>query len=345
MDFWRLTRLLTCGVGVLCSYVISNAADLPAKWTFHEVHMGVDVNLTLYGGTEAAANDAARQAFDRIAELNKTFSDYDAESEAMRLVRTAPIGKAVQVSTDLWTVLKYADDLNARTKGRFDVTIGPVSKLWRRARRRYELPEPKELTEALSRVGRHGYALNPETHSVTLQRNDLQFDFGGLAKGYAAEAAYRKLQAAGFPVALVAVAGDMFAGEPPPGQTGWRIGIAPLDGDATPSRWLSLTQSAVSTSGDAFQFVEINGQRYSHIVDPRTGVGLTHRCSVTVVANRGISADALATTACVLGPEAGMAFVAKTDKAEAICLFLEDGHLEIRQTEGFQKLSADRNQP
>jgi len=337
MHYRRMIRQLGCCVGLVCTSVVVAATDMPVKRTFHEIHMGVDVTLTLYGGTEAAANDAARLAFARIAELNQIFSDYDPESEAMRLCRNSPMGTAVTVSEDLWFVMSQADQLALNTDGAFDITIGPVSKLWRRARRRQELPNPKELADTLQRVGRDGYRLgNPETRQVTLQRGDLQLDFGGLVKGYAAECAYRQLQQAGFSQSLVAIAGDMFAGDPPPGQPGWRIGIAPLAAESqTPSRWLCLRQAAVSTSGDAFQFVEIEGQRYSHIVDPHTGLGLTQRCSVTVVAEQGLIADALATTACVLGAERGPDFLAQTKHVAGLFLVLEGEQVRTIETAEF----------
>lgn len=339
MHYGRLCRRWGFCMAVMCASAVAAAAEMPVKRTFHEIHMGVDVTLTLYGGTEAAANDAARLAFARIAELNQIFSDYDAESETMRLCRTATVGEPVTVSQDLWFVLNHADELCVQSHGAFDVTIGPVSKLWRRARRRYQLPDPQELAEARARVGRQGYQLQPEHHQITLRRNDLQLDFGGLVKGYAAEAAYRKLQQAGFSQSLVAIAGDLFAGAAPPDQPGWRIGIAPLKADSqTPSRWLCLQHAAVSTSGDAFQFVEIDGQRYSHIVDPRSGIGLTQRCSVTVVAEHGIDADAWATTACVLGPEHGLTLLTKANSAEALFLFLKDELPQTSETAGFARL-------
>lgn len=343
MRIRRVTRQVMAIV-CMCMSGLATADDQnPTKQTFREVHMGVDVTLTLYGGTEAAANDAARLAYTRVAELNQIFSDYDPESEAMRLCREAAIGQVITISPDLYFVLDYADGLSRKSAGAFDVTIGPVSKLWRRARRRYQLPDSQELAEALERVGRNGYQLNPAEKSVSLLRNDLQMDFGGVVKGYAAEAAYRSLQEHGFRQSMVAVAGDLFVGDAPPGQLGWRIGIAPLEaGSETPSRWLCLQQAAVSTSGDAFQFVEIDGTRYSHIVDPRTGLGLTQRCSITVVAKQGHVADSLATTACVLGPQTGLALLQKTPDVHGLFVTRDDrdGRVVTAETANFSELEC-----
>lgn len=310
-----------------------NPAAAPVKRQYTERHMGVDVTLTLYGGSEPAANDAAARAFARISALNAVFSDYDPDSEAMRLCRTAKPGEAMPVSPDLMSILAAARGLSARSAGAFDVTIGPVSKLWRRARRQKELPNPKLLVAALPAVDYRHLSLDAKAGTVTLARTDLQLDFGGIVKGYAAHQALQTLQASGFPQSLVAVAGDIAAGDPPPDAPGWRIGVAPLDRpDGPPSRWLKLANVCVSTSGDAFQFVEIEGVRYSHIVDPRTGVGLTHRTSVTVIAPDGATADGLATTASIIGRDAGLKLIAETPQAAGLFVTAESDGLSVHET-------------
>jgi thiamine biosynthesis lipoprotein len=134
----------------------------------------------------------------------------------------------------------------------------------------------------------------------------MLLDVGGIAKGYAADEALRVLRGRGLNRALVAASGDLAIGDAPEGETGWRIGVEPTDGV---SRQLTLVNTAVSTSGDTEQFVEIDGKRYSHIVDPKTGMGLTNRIGVTVVAPKGIVSDSVATAVCVMGAERGLEFV------------------------------------
>ena len=137
----------------------------------------------------------------------------------------------------------------------------------------------------------------------------MKLDLGGIAKGYAAGEAIAVLKRHGIARALVAGAGDIVVSGPPPDADGWTVGIAPLETPASRARavYLSLKDAAISTSGDAERFVEIDGKRYSHIVDPRTGLGVVDRCSVTVVAPDGATADSLDTAAYVLGPERGLA--------------------------------------
>lgn len=298
------------------------------RFEYTERRLGVDVNLTLYADQESVANDAAAAAWRRIDALNLVLSDYDENSEAMRLCRTAQPGKPVAVSQDLWNTLRTARRFSELTDGAFDVTAGPLTKLWRRARRKQELPDPEQIAETRRHVGDKFVRFHPETRSIELAREGMQLDFGGIGKGLIAQEAFETLKSHGCRRALVAIAGDIVAGDPPPDAAGWKVGIAPLDKpDGPPSRHLLLKNCAASTSGDAFQFVEINGVRYSHFVDVATGVGLTRRCSVTVVAPDGATADGLATSACLLGPDRGLKLIEATPGAAGLYVVGADGGL------------------
>src|SRR5207253_10014235 len=165
-------------------------------------------------------------------------------------------------------------------------------------------------------VGYDKIQLNSPDRTVQLTVEGMLLDLGAIAKGYAAEAALEVLRRYGLTRALVAASGDIAAGDPPPGTRGWKVGIAPLDDpNAEPSRFVLLNHAAVSTSGDTEQYVEIDGKRYSHIVDPHTGIGVTRRSSATVVARDGTTADGLDTAVSVLGPEEGLGLIEATDGA------------------------------
>jgi thiamine biosynthesis lipoprotein len=141
----------------------------------------------------------------------------------------------------------------------------------------------------------------------------MRLDVAAIAKGYAIDAAIKVLRDQGITHALVGGSGDMMAGDPPPGQPGWRIEVAPLDTtETTPSDIALLKNSAIATSGDMFQHVEINGVRYSHIVDPHTGVGLTDHSLVTVLGPDCTTADALGTAVSALGPKRGLELIEET---------------------------------
>lgn len=263
------------------------------------------MTITLYAPDKNSAERACIAAFDRIAELEHIMSDYRADSELMRLCAQSG-GPPVRVSEDLYFVLKRAQQLSRRTDGAFDVTVGPFVQLWRRARRSGQFPTQAELEEAKRRVGYQKMVLNDAERTVQLLVPGMRLDLGGIAKGYALDSALKVLQAHGIRHALLEAGGDIVAGLAPPGTAGWRIEVA----NASPEkRWVNLALGAISTSGDTEQYVEYQGRRYSHIVDPRTGWWLTTRVAATVIARDGITSDSLATALCVLGKEEGMDLV------------------------------------
>lgn len=261
--------------------------------------MGVQVRVVVYALGEEKAAQACREAFRRMAELEDIFSDYRPTSELMRLCARAG-GPPVPVSEELFFVLQRAQELAQSTQGAFDVTVGPFVRLWRRIRRGEPWPSEEEWQEARRRVGWWKMRLHPETRGVELTVPGMQLDLGGIAKGYILDQALAVLRREGVSCALIEAGGDIVVGDAPPGREGWRIEVA----YAEPSwRWVTLANAALSTSGDTEQFVEINGVRYSHIVDPRTGWGVSHRIAATVIAPDGITSDSLATALCVLGEE------------------------------------------
>jgi len=188
--------------------------------------------------------------------------------------------------------------------------------------------------------------LDTQDHSVRLDKSGMMLDLGGIAKGYAADEAMVVLRRHGLNRSMVAAGGDIAVGDPPPGKEAWVIGIADLDSvDATPSRYLALRDSAVSTSGDANQNVVIGGVRYSHIIDPRSGLALTGRSSVTVVASDCATSDGLATAACVLGPRGGMSLVDSTSGAAALFVRAEGDSIRSYTTSLWARIrKADAKQ-
>jgi len=246
----------------------------------------------------------------------------------------------VSVSDDLLSILLKARSIYEASAGAFDVTVGPVVRLWRRARRDRKMPSPDLLSRARSLVSFDLVSIDPIAKKVTLRNRGMKLDLGGIAKGFASDAAITVLKANGVERALVAGAGDIVMSQPPPGRDGWVVGIAPLENpNGDPEILLSLHDAAVSTSGDSERYVEIDGRRYAHIVDPRTGLGIVERASVTVVASDGSTSDALATAVYTLGPERGLALVEKTDTASTLIVRAGDGRRERLASQRFKKLS------
>ena len=311
------------------------------KYEFQQIRMGVPVKIVLYAPGEEVANKAAEAAFARFKELDRILSDYDPDSEVSQLCRQ-PAGTTVKVSQDLATILDWSLRYSRESEGAFDVSVGPLIKLWRISRRRKELPGPAQLAEAKHRCGYQSVQLNTKEQTVTLLKEDMQLDFGGIAQGYAADEALKILKTHGLSRVLIDASGDLVLGDPPPGKDFWKIEVEPLKQgqDNAPPTYLALKNCSVTTSGDAYQFVEIAGQRYSHIVDPSTGLGLTRRSSVTVLAPTGIEADALATMISILGPEAGLKLLADKPGYElhAVTMDQTSSTPSIKDSVGFGKL-------
>ncbi len=309
-------------------------ADEPApqRFQFEHVAMAVPIRIVLYAEDEEIAGRAAQAAFARIDQLDGVMSDYDPASELRRLSATSGQGAAVSVSDDLWEVLFASQELARQSEGAFDVTVGPLVRLWRRARRQHTLPTPERIEEFKQHVGYRKVRLAPQQRTVELLKPEMGLDLGGIAKGYAIDQALLTLRERGVVSALVDAGGDVVLGERPPHKPGWVIGIAPLDRDAPPSRYLSLSRTAIATSGDAWQFVEIDGVRYSHLVDPHTGIGLTDHSSVTVIAPNATLADGLASAVSVLGPEKGIALVDSTRGAAAFIVRAPHGVVETHES-------------
>lgn len=277
------------------------AAYADERFTFERPLMGTRFVVVCYGDDRATAARAADAAFALAEQINACASDYLPDSELSRL-SLQPVGMPVRLSPLLYGLLDHSRRLAEATDGAFDPTVGPLTRLWRRSRDLGRLPDQQELDAARAAVGWRRFTLDPRSRGITLHRPGMAFDLGGVAKGYAADLMLESLAAAGLPRAMIAAGGDIRLGDPPPGRNGWRVALQTFD-PHQPDEVLTLANAAVSTSGDLHQSVEIDGIRYSHILDPATGLGLTRRIAASVVADKAALSDPLATAACVIGPD------------------------------------------
>ncbi|MFZ4628310.1 MAG: FAD:protein FMN transferase [Blastocatellia bacterium] len=278
--------------------------------------MGTKARLQLYSRSATIAERAMEAAFARLTRLDAVLSDYRESSDLTAFCQQAGRG-LVPVDDDLFRLLTLSQVWAGRTSGLFDVTAAPIVQLWRRARRTRQLPDAERLAEAKSRVGIEHLRLDPATRQAGLAKPGMRIDFGGIAKGDAADQALAVLAAHGIDRALVAIGGDIAVSGAPPGTHGWKIGLAsPEDPSRPPAHFLYLSHAAVSTSGDLEQSVTIDGRRYSHIVDPRTGLGAIRPGVVSVRARHGATADVLATTLSLLGPEEGLTLLEQLSKID-----------------------------
>jgi len=287
------------------------------RYEYTLARMGTLARVVIYAPDAGQAQRAASGAFDRIEELEDMLSDYREESELNRLAREA-VRRPQAVSPELFYVLQQSRKFSELSGGAFDITIGPVVRLWREARRTKRPPAASDVEKAKALVDYRSLELDPATRTVMLTRAGMQLDLGGIAKGYAADQALEILKSHGIRTALVALGGDIRVSGVPPATGGWGVAIENPDaGKQKPLCTVALQEGAISTSGDTQQYLESGGVRFSHIVDPGSGVGLKNAASTTVIAKDGLTADALATTLSVMPVEQGLRLVESFEGASA----------------------------
>ncbi len=337
------------GISVLCAllWIGVPVSGLHAgrvtlqRYEFSLPRMGTMVEIILYAPSRNEASLAANAAFDRIEQLEQSMSDYREDSELNRLCREA-VWNPRPVSRELYFVLETSLRISRLTGGAFDVTVGPEVALWREARRTKRLPDAKALAKAREAVGYENLELDSAAHTVLLKRDDMKLDLGGIAKGFAADEAIRLLKSCGINSALVHAGGNMTLGDAPPGATGWKIAVD--DPDTSRHSYLMLHNLGIGTSGDSYQHLDVNGRRYSHVVKPSDGMGLSDSLSTTVLAPDGITADALALGLSIL-PVSEALRVADSIEGVSVALSRRVGS-EVRRfsSRGFPRLPEPAGQ-
>ncbi len=326
MRILPLTLIAVLAAMAHCSEVAFSADMKP--YTYNRAFMGTQVYLYLYAEKEKAAVDAAAAAFARIEKINSVASDYMPESELSRINR-APVNQAIPLSEDMWKLLSQSREFSKRTEGAFDVTVGYAAQLWRRAKRLNKLASPKESEKGKLLTDWKALQLDEDKKTLTKLKEGQLIDLGGIGKGYAADVALAELKKHGVCQALVAASGDLAVGDAPPGHEGWEVKLRTFEKEEGRDRLIKvlLKNAGCSTSGDLHQSLIINGKRYSHIIDPRTGVGLTDRVACSIVAESAIASDAMATAVCIMGWEKAQDVLDDDDMSARFAKLDEDGKI------------------
>lgn len=268
--------------------------------------MGSPFRLIIYADNDSLANNSARAAFKRIVDLNASLSDYRDDSEINAVSAQSGTEKWIPVSRDLFDILFVSDDISKKTGGTFDATLGPIVQEWRRATRKGYFPDKKLIAEALSRTGYKKVKFESSSQSIQLRDKGMRLDIGGLGKGYAADEAAKILKSFGIKSAMIDAGGKLALMDPPPGEKGWKIVISSgRDSIET----IEYSNVGIATSGPTYRYLEYNGKKYSHIVNPKTGIGLEHHVRTTVISPNATEADALATAFSVSGIKEGKKYL------------------------------------
>ena len=304
------------------------------KYTFSQPKMGSPLNIMLYADDSTKANQIATEAYKIADSLNLIYSDYLENSELSLLSKKSGANEFTKVSSALWDILNLSVKASKQSKGAYDITVGSIVKLWRKARKEKVLPEENILKNTLQSVGYQYVILDSTTHAVKLLQSNTQLDLGGIAKGYVAQVIVDFCVKEGIEKVLVDAGGDLAMATQY--DKPWKIGVTIPNSEELIPRYLILQNQAVATSGNMYQYVEIEGKRYSHIVNPKTGLGVAHQRNVTVIAPDGATADWLATACSVLSVKKALRLIKSMPNCELLMAEIRKGKLKIWQSEGFE---------
>jgi len=278
-------------------------------------------------------------AVEQIEYVNTAMSSYSTDSELSMLNATASKGP-VPVSNQLLRVLVQSRELSRLSGGAFDVTYSPLRDLWRNAARNGLVPDQSALQACRKKIGWQKVALDEESAEVRFTSDGMKIDLGAIAKGYGIDLAAEALSAAGMRKGFIEIGGDMrVIGTSEQGRP-WRVGVRDPREPAAAGAFIGkilLSDCAVATSGNYERYFEVDGKRYSHIMDPRTGMPVQSVLSATVIAPTAMLADGLATTITVLGPEKGIDLIESLPDVECLLVTKSNGDLIIQRSSAFAK--------
>ncbi|MCX8036895.1 MAG: FAD:protein FMN transferase [Candidatus Sumerlaeia bacterium] len=282
----------------------------------------------------AAAIERARAAMQKYIDVVNT---WDARSDAAKINEQAG-KKPVRIDDRLMRLLLHAREVSELSGGAFDVTYPPLARLWNLRAEKFTIPSDETIDRTRPLVNYRNLLLDPEAGTAFLRLEGMAIELGALAKGAAVDAAARSLRESGFANALIRASGDMLALGDKGGQP-WLIGIRHPRGARTEVVGaVALRDKAICTSGDYEKAVVVDGKRYHHILDPRTGRPADRTVSVTVIAGNAETADALSTALFVLGPKAGMELCERLPGVEALFI---DPEMRILRSSGFPEIQTE----
>ncbi len=315
---------------ILCLFtlIVHPQSSLSSSiFKYHQVSMGTVVEITIIGEDEEAAKKATLQAFQEIKRIEQLMSPWIESSDVSRMNQSA--GKEwVKVSQETLKVIKEAKEISELSEGGFDITIGPLTQLWRMAREKKVPPPVEEVKQKLDLVNFKNMMMDQEG-KVFLKKRGMAIDLGGIAKGYAVDRAFELLNSLEYKNLIVNAGGDLRVGGSKLDQP-WAIGIQDPRSSQKMMARISVSNAAIATSGDYERFFMYQGKRYHHIFNPKTGFPTEDCQSVTIVCTDGMTADALATAVFVLGPEKGYALCQKLNDVD--CLIVDkEGKISLSQ--------------
>jgi thiamine biosynthesis lipoprotein len=346
----QILIIITCVFLVVATYFfISRKQPVEADSGYRPV-MGTFAHIIAVAPDRRTANKSIEAAFKQLHNIETLMSYHRDDSELANVNRNA-YKAPVKIGSQTFEVLQKAVEFSKLSDGAFDVTVGPLMDLWHQAAEANAVPDDAKLAEARAKVGYQKLILDANEKTVRFAVEGMKLDLGGIAKGYAIDKAVEAMQTCGAIGGMVDVGGNIRCfGRPPKGKTHWLIGLQdpnvkseirnpkseiPIE-TGEPLLILKLNDAAVATSGHYRRFALIQGKKYSHIIDTKTGSSSDRLASVTIIAKDAITTDALSTAVSIMGAEKGLALIEKLPETEAI-LITSPPKYEIVKTAGVER--------
>jgi FAD:protein FMN transferase len=310
--------LLAAMIAAAVIFIIPRFSVPPPEISETRLYMGTYVEITVLGKDQSKLKEAMEAGFLEIAKVEKMMSPYREDSDITRINNNAGKGP-VKISPEIFEVIKRAMRISKMSGGAFDITISGLKGLWKIDPESPRVPTQNEINERLPLIDYKQVVLDEKNLTITLAKEGMRLDLGGIAKGYAVDKAALKMSRMGITSASVNAGGDLHTIGTKGGRP-WNIGIQDPRDDKNVIGKLPVTSLAVATSGDYEKFMIVDGKRYCHIMDPKTGKPAEKCMSVTIVCGEAWLADGLATAVFVMGPEKGMSIIEKLEGVDAVVI-------------------------
>lgn len=302
----------------------NNTGILLAEFKRVERLMGNSFEITVVADDEDWAQEKINMAIAEIKRIEKLLTTYDENSQTNQINKQAGI-RAVKVDKEVFDLIQRSSKISNITDGAFDISYGSIDKrLWNFDKSMTALPDEATAKSMVKLINYRNIILNADDCTVMLKEKEMRIGFGGIGKGYAAEMAKALLKKEGVKSGIVNASGDLTTWGLQPDNKPWTIGIASPDNAHLPFACMNVTDLAIATSGNYEKYVKINGKKYSHTINPKTGLPVTGIKSVTIISPNAEIADAMATPVTIMGIKAGINLINQIQNLE--CIIIDDNN-------------------
>jgi len=313
-------------ITILLVFIIQNLKGQQI-FTKNIMLMGSDFEITIVDNDQANAENMINIAIEEISRIEKLISSWDKNSQTSLINLNAGV-KPVKIDLELFELISRSVKVSNLSQGAFDISYASMDKVWYFDRKMTEFPSIEKIKKSVSKIGYKNIVLNKEDTTVFLKLKGMKIGFGAIGKGYAADRAKDILIKNNVKSGIINASGDLTAWGLKPSGKDWMVAIVnPINKDKVFS-WLTIKNKSIVTSGNYEKFINLDGKKYSHIIDPRTGYPTEGILSVTIITDKAELADALATSVFVLGVDIGLNMINQLNGVD--CIIIDDNNKIIK---------------